>query len=70
MRPLRATRVDLNTASHSDLAALPGLSSDDADRIIAGRPYKKKVGLLRKKILSQKKFDAVTDSVYVDHDGK
>src|SRR5262249_44898947 len=32
-------RVDLNTASHRELARLPGLTDDDADRIIANRPY-------------------------------
>jgi hypothetical protein len=31
--------VDLNTASLAELETLPGITSDYADQIVAGRPY-------------------------------
>ena len=61
----KAKRVNLNTASHKDLAALPGLTGADADRIIAGRPYKATADLVKKQVLVQKKFDAIKDLVSV-----
>ncbi|HEX8914109.1 MAG TPA: HlyD family efflux transporter periplasmic adaptor subunit [Humisphaera sp.] len=35
----RPAKVNLNTASPAELAALPGLAPADVDRIVAGRPY-------------------------------
>lgn len=64
----RGDRVELNSASRRALADLPGLDMDDADRIIAGRPYKNKNALVRRKVLGEKKFDAIRDRVYVDHE--
>jgi DNA uptake protein ComE-like DNA-binding protein len=62
------TRVELNSAGRKRLAALPGLNGDDADRIIAHRPYDKKVDLVKKNVLTQAQFDKVRSSVYVDHE--
>jgi len=61
----RPATVELNTASRSQLASLPGLSDADADRIIANRPYGAKEGLLRKKVLGQQKYEQIQDYVYV-----
>ena len=61
----RPATVELNSASRSQLASLPGLSDTDADRIIANRPYGAKEGLLRKKVLGQQKYDQIQDYVYV-----
>jgi len=66
----RPATVDLNTASRSQLASLPGLTDADADKIIANRPYGAKEGLLRKKVLGQQKYDAIQDYVYVARGGQ
>jgi DNA uptake protein ComE-like DNA-binding protein len=63
----KETRVELNNARRKQLAALPGLTADDADRIIANRPYENRRDLMRKNVLSEGKFEKVKDSVYVEH---
>ena len=63
----KETRVELNTAQRQQLAALPGLTRDDADRIMANRPYENRRDLVRKQILTETKFDKIRDSVYVAH---
>jgi DNA uptake protein ComE-like DNA-binding protein len=57
-------KVDINTATHGQLAKLPGLTDTDADRIIANRPYGDKKSLLRKGVLSERQYDHVEDYVY------
>ena len=64
----KQTTVELNSAGRKRLAALPGLTGDDADRIIANRPYEKRRDLVRKNVLSEGKFDKIRDEVYVDHE--
>jgi len=64
----KQSTVELNSAGRKRLAALPGLSGDDADRIIANRPYEKRRDLVRKGVLSESKFDKIRDAVYVDHE--
>jgi len=59
-------RVNLNTASREEISRLPGLTDDDADRIIRNRPYGNKKKLLTKGILGPKKYEDIEDFVYVD----
>ena len=42
------TRVELNRAPRKRLAALPGLTGADADKIIANRPYENRRDLVQK----------------------
>ena len=61
------TRVELNSARRKRLAALPGLTAADADKIIANRPYENKRDLVRKGVLSEAEFEKIKGSVYVEH---
>ena len=57
-------RVDLNSASRKELAQLPGITDDDADRIIANRPYGSERGLLRKRVIGERKYEQIEPYVY------
>jgi DNA uptake protein ComE-like DNA-binding protein len=57
--------VDLNSASKARLTGLPGLSGDDADRIIAARPYASKQELLDRHIVSGQEYRRIADSIVV-----
>ncbi|MBZ5524906.1 MAG: helix-hairpin-helix domain-containing protein [Acidobacteriia bacterium] len=46
-----AKLVDINSASKAELSALPGIGDVYSDKIIAGRPYKVKTDLTRRKII-------------------
>jgi DNA uptake protein ComE-like DNA-binding protein len=62
----RTDRIDLNTATRKQLSRLPGLTDDDADRIVANRPYPNKRALVERKIIGEKKFEQIAEYVYVD----
>lgn len=51
-----APKVDINSASKEDLMKLPGIGDATADKIVAGRPYKSKVDLLQKKIVTKAQY--------------
>ena len=58
-----ASKLDINTASADDLGALPGMTPAYAQAVIAGRPYRAKTELTRKKILPQTVYAGVRDKI-------
>jgi len=57
------TLLDINSASKSELDALPGIGGARADAIIKGRPYKGKDELVQKKVVPQKVYDGIKDKI-------
>ena len=61
----QASKVDLNSATRKQLDNLPGLTKDDAEKIVKNRPYSKKRDLVDRGVLDEKKFNAIRDDVEV-----
>jgi len=57
--------VDLNKGSKDDLSSLPGITSRQADRIIAERPYANAHQLVTRRILSEDEYSQIQDRVVV-----
>ena len=57
--------VDLNKASKNDLTALPGISAQKADRIIAERPYANAQQLVTRHLLTEDEYAQIQDRVVV-----
>lgn len=55
--------VDLNKASTKELMTLPGIGKDEAERIVANRPYRVKSDLVNKKVLPTGPYLAVRKRV-------
>ena len=55
--------VDLNSASKTQLIALPGIGEAHAQKIIDGRPYRQKSDLVRRNIISEKTYELIADKV-------
>jgi DNA uptake protein ComE-like DNA-binding protein len=55
--------VDVNHASETELASLPGISRGSARRTIAGRPYAGKNDLLAKGVVSESDYKKIRDRV-------
>lgn len=55
--------VDINSASANQLAALPGLTSEDAKNIIASRPYTRKNQLKQKNIITATSYDGIKNLI-------
>src|SRR5215831_8866401 len=58
-KPAHATKPDINSASKDDLMKVKGMTDADADKIIAGRPYKNVSELKTKKIIDAAVYNKV-----------
>ncbi len=55
--------LDLNTATREQLVSLPGVSGAEAERVIAGRPYREPDELVTRRIMSKAEYDRIADRV-------
>jgi DNA uptake protein ComE-like DNA-binding protein len=58
-------RLDLNSASETQLRGLPGLTSDEARRVIDNRPYKDKHELVTRGIVSEREYHDIQNQISV-----
>jgi competence protein ComEA len=63
----KAELIDLNSATKEQLMTVPGISDANADKIIAGRPYKMKSELKSKKIVSAATYKKIASHVTAKH---
>jgi len=59
----RNQALDLNSASKEQLVSLPGMTSAEADRVIAGRPYGEPGELVTRRIVAKAEYDKIADRV-------
>ena len=60
---VKSARLDINSASKADLAALPGIGEAYAQHIIVSRPYKRKYELVTKRIIPAATYDKIKDQI-------
>jgi len=58
--------VDLNRASKAELSDLPGITDQQADRIIAERPYATIHQLVSRRVLSEEEYSKIENRVVVN----
>lgn len=59
----QTSKININTASQSELESLSGVGPVTASKIISGRPYQSVEELVDKKIVSKSVFEKIKDSV-------
>jgi competence protein ComEA len=60
--------LDVNKASKEQLQSLPGMSGDEAQRIIDGRPYSSTSELRSRRVISQPEYDRIKDQITAKQD--
>ena len=56
-------KIDINSASQTQLEELPGVGPVTAGKIIAGRPYMRIEELIEKKIVNQRVWEQIQDKI-------
>ena len=55
--------LDVNKATKEQLLSLPGINSERADRIIAGRPYSSASELVSRRAIAQQEYENIKERV-------
>ena len=58
-----AELLDINSAKAEELKALPGIGDAYSEKIIKGRPYKRKDEFVQRKIIPPATYDKVKDQI-------
>ena len=58
-----AEPLEINSAKAEELKALPGIGDAYSEKIIKGRPYKRKDDLVQRKIIPAATYDKVKDQI-------
>ena len=66
--PAPEERVDINHASMGELLKVPGMTASWAGRIVRFRPYRTKLDLLDRGVLSDEVYDRIKDCVIAHRD--
>jgi|ERR1022692_3134573 DNA uptake protein ComE-like DNA-binding protein len=59
----RDKQLDLNTATRDQLLSLPGVTAEEADRVIAGRPYSEAGDVVTRRIMPKTEYDKIADRI-------
>jgi competence protein ComEA len=57
------TLIDINSASRAQLKTLPWIGDTEAERIVAGRPYLSKAGLVTDNIIPAGVYQAIRNRI-------
>ena len=68
MAPPPEARTDINHASIEELLKVPGMTPTWAGRVVRFRPYKTKLDLLDRGIVSNQVYDRIKDYVIAHRD--
>ena len=60
---VKAELLDINTATLDQLKALKGIGDVYAQKIVDGRPYRTKLDLMKKKVLSPKVYSGIKNLI-------
>jgi competence protein ComEA len=58
-----AAAIDLNSATKEQLMTLPGIDDATADKIIAARPFAKRMDLVSKSVVSKTEYSKIKSKV-------